>query len=805
MISPKFISAMWTLECDSNILDNKRIWLRPGKKYLFGRTLDLSRGRNKSFQLKDEKSVSRQHLTLTVSAVKAGDGSLVHTRSEIALKDEATKFGTEVDGIRIKESERVLKDGEHTFQLGKSKHIFRIKWQPVVFTFSLTSKEMKAGKDPLTNYRNRLEDLDIKVVISYVVGVTTHVVSAKRNTAKGLQALINGRYIVTESYIDALVYATTPENLDELESLSPLEEDFDANWPNALEHLPAKSREPSERPAEDFAPNTHRDNVFEGYTFVFLDTTQFETLQAPIANGGGKALSFIPDPGKTTAEEIVRYVKSVAGEKGLGEFEDGSEGKGVVVVRFRLKEKFADWAAQMDTTISLALGQRLIEQSEFIEAILLNDASILRRPLEVDYEDSAPGANEAEAPAASAEDVMQMQVETPAQPEVPKPAPRRARVRGNITSRFKGFGADDDDESSLPPSSRPAPIDSQMGSASRSGRSQRYSNGASLADSGMDIDSQNQENGKDEATNSRKRPASFLEEVDEEAMMDNLLPAAMAMKRRRIEEAESSQRNGVSREPLLETSHKKAKEKPRQPPKEVNIKDTLREQREREEKEAAARRAEENPRDTLDGMTIEEMKKLAVVESMDVLDRSERTHRRQNDDLADSRWDERWNGRKNFKKFRRRGEGTQARRGQSVIVPLEEVKRKDYGIGDDHWHHGEKTKKKRKETAGATQSQSQSQPYATAKSEAVEVSSELAVDVDLPESIDVDAPRIIRRQERTQQMDESSTRSQAVNGKRPAASQANSGPAKKQKTFAVQDSDSDSEDELKFRFKKKGR
>ena len=27
-----------------------------------------------SFQLKDEKSVSRQHLTLTVSAVKSGDG-----------------------------------------------------------------------------------------------------------------------------------------------------------------------------------------------------------------------------------------------------------------------------------------------------------------------------------------------------------------------------------------------------------------------------------------------------------------------------------------------------------------------------------------------------------------------------------------------------------------------------------------------------------------------------------------------------------------------------------------------------------
>ena len=669
-----------------------------------------------------------------------------------------------------------------------------------MFTFSLTSKEMKAGKDPLGSYRNRLEDLDIKVVIPYVVGVTTHVVSTKRNTAKGLQALINGKYIVTETYIDALVYATTPENLDELESLSPLEEDFDANWPNPLEHLPAKSKEPRERPAEDFEPNTERAGVFEGYTFVFLDATQFETLQAPITNGGGKALSFIPDPGKTTTEEIVRYVKSVAGEKGMGEFEDGSEGKGVVVVRFRLKEKFADWAAQMDTTISLALGQRLIEQSEFIEAILINDASILRRPLEVDYEESAPRNDDIVRPATSAEDAIQ--VEPPAQPEVSKPTLRRARARGNITSRFKGFGADDDDESSIPTSSVPAAVDSHMDSTPRSGLSQHYSNGAVLTESAMDIDPPNQENGEHDSTNSRKRPASALEDVDEKTMMDTLLPAATAMKRRRIEEAESSQRDGVSREPSFEKPKNTIqKNKTRQPPKEVNIKDVLRERREKEE---AARRNEDSLRETSEGMGIEEMKKLAVVEPMDVPDRSE-TRRREHDGPTDSRWDERWNGRKNFKKFRRRGEGSQARRGQSVIVPLEEAKRKDYGIGEDYWLDSEKTKNKRKGEERATQSQSQSQRHATAKSEVVEVSSELAINGDLPKTIDVAAPRVTRRQEQTQQMDESSGRSQAVNRKRPAASQADGGLTKRQKTFAVQDSDSDSEDELKFRFKKKGR
>ena len=240
---------------------------------------------------------------------------------------------------------------------------------------------MKAGKDPLMNYRTRLEDLDIKVLIPYILGATTHVVSSKRNTAKGLQALINAQHIVAETYIDALIYATTPDNLDELESLSPLEEDFNANWPNALDHLPAKSKEPSERPSEDFIPKPQRGGVFEGYTFVFCDPTQFENLQAPITNGGGKALEFSITPGKTTTEEIVRYVKNAAGEKGLGEFEDGSEGKGVVVVAFRGKKEFEAWAANLSVEIALALGQRLIEQSEFLDAILLNDASILRRPL----------------------------------------------------------------------------------------------------------------------------------------------------------------------------------------------------------------------------------------------------------------------------------------------------------------------------------------------------------------------------------------------------------------------------------------
>lgn len=240
---------------------------------------------------------------------------------------------------------------------------------------------MKGGNDPLIAIRNRLEDLDIKTILPYLIDKTTHVVSSKRNTAKGLQALINAKYIVAEPFIDALVYVTTPANLDEPESLSPLEMDFDGNWPNELDYLPAKSKEPNERPPEYFAPNTGRINIFEGYTFVFCDEVQFDTLQAPVLNGGGKALHFPLKPGKTSAEELIRYVKNVAGEKSLGEFEDGSEGKGVVLVRFRGKKENQHWAVELGDQLAVALNQRMIEQSEFMDAILTNNAGMLRRPL----------------------------------------------------------------------------------------------------------------------------------------------------------------------------------------------------------------------------------------------------------------------------------------------------------------------------------------------------------------------------------------------------------------------------------------
>lgn len=187
---------------------------------------------------------------------------------------------------------------------------------------------------------------------------------------------------MTEAFIDAIIAAAqVPE--DGEDNRSALEKDFENGWPDALQFLPPRGQEPTQRPSTAYSPDSLRQEIFEGYTFVFYDSGQFDNLLAPITNGCGKALLRTVEPDVSTADDFVGYVKNVAGEKGLGVFEDGSEGKGVVVVRFQPKKGTAlAWFAQFGIDVSQLLDHRLIEQSEFLDAILNNDASILRQALE---------------------------------------------------------------------------------------------------------------------------------------------------------------------------------------------------------------------------------------------------------------------------------------------------------------------------------------------------------------------------------------------------------------------------------------
>ena len=260
-----------------------------------------------------------------------------------------------------------------------------ISWRPVVLSFSFGNKRDKAGEDRLEPFKGRLEPLDIKTIYPYVIDSTTHLVASRRNTTKGLQALINAKYVVTEQYLDAISIAATSPGLTadgESPSWSPLERDFDANWPDPMKYLPSSGKEPNPRPTEYFAPNPDRINVFDGFTFVIGDQKQ-SGLVDPITNGSAKCLSHTVQMGKTSVQDFVDFVKTSGGKKRSDSFVPGT-GKGVVVVRLNREGATAEWAGEFCKDVDQELGQRSVEQNEFLDAILLNDASHLRKPLEED-------------------------------------------------------------------------------------------------------------------------------------------------------------------------------------------------------------------------------------------------------------------------------------------------------------------------------------------------------------------------------------------------------------------------------------
>jgi Second BRCT domain on Nijmegen syndrome breakage protein/FHA domain len=351
----------------------KRVWLRPGQRYLFGRVK-----KDGVFQAIDHKGVSRRQCVIEVEKVNPGDGSLLHSRSKISVTDENSRSGTHVDGKLLKGTSQELKDTEHRLRLGAYPHVLTIKWQPVCLSFFLTSKEKK-NADALGPKRDLLEPLDIKTVRPFVSNQTTHVVAAKRNTVLGLQALITGKYIVDKSYVDALVFAATPEDLEGDENLSPLEKDFDAAWPDALQHLPPKGREPTEKPSESYSPDLARENVFQGWTFIFLEPGQYESLLPAITTGHGKALLYNLEPGKSTAEDVVTYMRNAAGEKGFGSFNQSTDTGGVIMIKPTLKGELLNWGDELASEVASKADQKYIDQADFLDAILGNDAASLRK------------------------------------------------------------------------------------------------------------------------------------------------------------------------------------------------------------------------------------------------------------------------------------------------------------------------------------------------------------------------------------------------------------------------------------------
>ena len=581
--------------------------------------------------------------------------------------------------------------------------MYSITWLPVVLSFSFTSNQLRAN--PFTRLRQNLEQLDIKLLSDYDIRLTTHVVSKKRNTPKGLQALINGKYIVNDGFIDAIVNAASPEAPNIEASPCLLEQDFDANWPDPLRFLPPPGEEPIPRRPASFAPNPARADLFDGYTFVFYEKKQFESLLAPITNGKGKALFNVVAAGETQIDDFVRFVKGGAGEKGLGEFEDGREGKGVVVVKWMpSSEGHADWFAEFYRSISLRLDHRLIDQKDFLDAILGNDASCLRRPLEFE---SPPASSQAEQlPSSTQQQSMEPeQQETTQQSHGPV---SRRRGRGPVKSRFQGFAVSlaEDDGPDPPPAMAMdiTPNDNHQASIEPSEEGLFVSQNASEYEP-QDASIANQPSQQ----SWRKRPASPLPEPED--ILDNLAPTAAQVKRRRIAAGQEPIPRRQPSPPPIDKPDIPA----RQPKikKEIDILEAARQHREEAEKRAKLEREElERAPEDLD---LAEIRRLHIEEPMPL--REAPQVRTREHDIADGRWDPAWNGRKNFKKFRQRGV-MQGRTVEKIIVALEEVKSKGFGIGDDYWLEDSTSQQQR--SRQHSRSQAHSQPHRQAISGASE-------------------------------------------------------------------------------------
>ena len=617
-----------------------------------------------------------------------------------------------------------------------------------------------------------------------------------------MQALINAKHIVNETFLDAVLAAADPNGDEEGGGSSPLEQDFQQHWPNAMDHLPPPGGEPVQHPNDIYAPDSGRLDIFEGYTFIFYDQTQYNNLIAPINSGGGKAFHENVTPEQTEVDDFVRYVKSVAGEKGLGSFEDGSEGRGVVLVRYvPAKGAHVPWYTNFFTLVSLRLDHRPIEQSEFLEAILIKDASILRRPLEIEssasesQEPRSRGRNRTEGTSqleAAQDDRVSASAEVEAEP--PQPASTRPRSgRRTVKRRFAGFDASDDiDMDDIPP----APV--------------QGSNGNLEDEEGLFV-SQQPSQDVDQAINSRrsqrKRPASPPPEDD---LMEGMAPAAARFKRQRLERGETFA--SPSPEPEARPKNTEPKKKVK---KEVDILAAVAQNRQQEEDRA--RREKEDLENLPDDVDLAEIRRLNIVEEMEVRQPAGASRTREQD-IADGRWDPRWNGMKNFKKFQRRGEAT-GRQPAKVIVPLTVVKNKEFGVGDDYWLDDDDNSQQKKKTdsqpslMGSENIAPTASERSTRKTGVIlssdseqEEESALAMESSISQSRKQgQSGKTAASQARGSAATTQSSR-QTSSGKRAAADPPKQQPAKRQraarKVMEVPDSE-DSDDELKFRFGKR--
>lgn len=829
------------------------MWLKPGKKYLFGRV----KKDGVRFAI-DHKTVSRKHFVITVDAVRDEDVGQVHARSHISITDENSKAGTNIDGVLIKGKTQELKNAVTSIRPGSCPYELVITWLPRIVTFALSKKEIKNGL--LKAKQDQVKELDIKAVSDYMTEQTTHLVSQKRNTAKGLQALIEGKHIVTDTYIDALIYASAPGDLDEEERLCPLELDFDEAWPDPAPHLPPRGKEPTERPADSYKPDPARKKIFDKYFFVFFDQIQYDQLLPPITTGHGKAVIFKPTDA-STVEEALTFVQNAVGSRTR-----------VILVKVNETEDGQSPTTDLVDGLGTQLGIEPASQSDFLDAILANDASQLRKPRSQTaasktsaIQRTEPKRSQAnghasnsllEAPQIRASDLADPPAPTASsrqgstapesvpsrnmreaseQSSMPDENPRPFKRARHIPPK-KGFDDFDDD---FNPDFIAAYEEVESSPPRPQNRSQRAAR--------SQIDEDGSVKKEPVSANRRAKSPTPLEDSEPDDNMDDLLPAAAAMRKQKQREEAEARRNGQPVKPAISQAKPEPFLKPKKEVKLIDVREALRARKE------AEKEAEEKERKHLQELQEDDEGRQGPANLVKVVEYELPVRRHPENGTnayKGAEWKPEWEGRPNYKGFRRardklnNGNGP-AKQPEKIIVPVVVAKKQSYGLGDQYWEKSQEEKeraardKERKKRASQKTSQNQTQGRSRSQrsvtvydsdsdsgseGEPIAARNENASDDEdgnihispetvrlqqeaegvLDRPIDIDAPRQTRGHD-TQTQGSRSTKG----GKRQASKTppGRSMGSKKQKTLPVMvvhgsesEQDSDDSDDMKFKF-----
>lgn len=836
---------MWILETPGLFLEGKKLWLKPGKEYLFGR---IEKDKKREWLIQ-HKTVSRKHFLLKVAPVPDGEVSQVHARSKITLQD-TSKAGTTVDGELVKAATVELRNAINTIRPGSNPDVITISWWPCNITFTLDKKTF--NQSAFKARQNMLQELDIRVVSEYLTGHTTHLVAKKRNTSKGLQALLEGRHIVVDEYVQVLRMVTFPKDAYEIEvdGVSELELDFDGKWPDTLQYLPPKGREPTEQPDEAYRPNPARRKMFDKHTFFFFTQSQYDTLLPVVTTGHGKALMFETTENVTSVDEGYKFVQNATGSAGKA-----------VIVQSNTDGDESIWLTDYIEELSLRCSQASANQSDILDAILVVNTAKLRKPItgssqpktqpashkraavsrnssakETKYTNRVATTDQSQRDQSQSSSAILSSETTAAQrppnqetqPQVAQsldeqddnPRPKKRTRTEHVKRTLQKFDDEfDPDAIQAYDEEDEVSVDDVRNTFEDHDRSQ-FSASIRSRPEGEDYPHVKTE--QTQPLTSQSTSIRHTQHFDDD--MDELLPGVAAM-REEMEKEEAAAR------PLRSALAKpQAKDKTKPKKVRINVRETIRAQREAEDE------AERQQRKRYEELQAEDVGKTGPANLALIKPVSMPVRQKPQNEYRGEQWKPEWDGRKNFKKFKRARDKfvtttTDRPDHETNVIPSVTVIMQSRGLGNPVWIRAADVQPNPNQSEESSQTTSQRSKHRSQASQPRRVQ-KVGPDSDfedehispatirlqqeansvLDHPVDIEEPRQTRNSDMQTQTSTSTNTARGAGSKRLASSTFSSrfAPDKRQRThtsdIATQSSASTStEDPLKFKFIKRNR